>query len=116
MKRLSQSPTDPAFVQNPYPFYDRARAEAATEGLIKAVVRPNGHILGCGIAGAHAGELIHTWVLAMSRRIKVGAIARMVAPYPTLGEVSKRAAGSFYTLSLFSQRTRKIVRFLGRFG
>jgi unspecific monooxygenase len=27
MKRLSQSPTDPAFVQNPYPFYDRARAE-----------------------------------------------------------------------------------------
>jgi cytochrome P450 len=26
MLRLSQSPTDPAFVQNPYPFYDRARA------------------------------------------------------------------------------------------
>jgi cytochrome P450 len=24
--RLSQSPTDPAFVQNPYPFYERARA------------------------------------------------------------------------------------------
>jgi len=29
MKRLSQSPTDPAFVQNPYPFYDRARAEGS---------------------------------------------------------------------------------------
>ncbi|MCB1388557.1 MAG: cytochrome P450 [Rhodobacteraceae bacterium] len=26
MIRLSQSPTDPAFVQDPYPFYDRARA------------------------------------------------------------------------------------------
>ncbi len=26
MQRLSQSPTDPAFVQNPYPFYERARA------------------------------------------------------------------------------------------
>ena len=26
MKRLSQSPSDPAFVQNPYPFYDAARA------------------------------------------------------------------------------------------
>ncbi|EPX83345.1 Cytochrome P450 [Rubellimicrobium thermophilum DSM 16684] len=26
MRRLSQSPTDPAFVQDPYPFYDRARA------------------------------------------------------------------------------------------
>ena len=27
MKTLSQSPTDPAFVQNPYPFYDTARGE-----------------------------------------------------------------------------------------
>ncbi|MEO0655763.1 MAG: cytochrome P450, partial [Pseudomonadota bacterium] len=26
MQRLRQSPTDPPFVQNPYPFYDRARA------------------------------------------------------------------------------------------
>ena len=26
MERLSQSPTDPAFVQDPYPFYERARA------------------------------------------------------------------------------------------
>ncbi|MEL6211279.1 MAG: cytochrome P450, partial [Pseudomonadota bacterium] len=26
MERLSQSPTDPGFVQNPYPFYARARA------------------------------------------------------------------------------------------
>lgn len=26
MQHLSQSPTDPGFVQNPYPFYDRARA------------------------------------------------------------------------------------------
>ncbi|MFZ3581978.1 cytochrome P450 [Loktanella sp. DJP18] len=26
MKQISQSPTDPAFVQNPYPFYDRMRA------------------------------------------------------------------------------------------
>ena len=80
------------------------------------MVRPTGHILGCGIAGAHAGELIHTWVLAMSRKIKIGAIAQMVVPYPTLGEVSKRTAGSFYTPSLFSERTRKFVRFLGRFG
>jgi pyruvate/2-oxoglutarate dehydrogenase complex dihydrolipoamide dehydrogenase (E3) component len=101
-----------------WPFHenDRALAEAATGGLIKTVVRPTGRILGCGIAGAHAGELIHTWVLAMSRKIKIGAIAQMVVPYPTLGEVSKRTAGSFYTPSLFSERTRKFVRFLGRFG
>ena len=80
------------------------------------VVRKNGRVLGCGIVGAQAGELIHTWVLAMSQKIKVGAIAQMIAPYPTLGEVSKRAAGSFYTPQLFGERTRKIVRFFSRFG
>ena len=40
----------------------------------------------------------------------------MVAPYPTLGEVNKRAAGSFFTPKLFSDRTRRIVRLLARFG
>ena len=55
-------------------------------------------------------------MLAINQKIKIGALAQMVVPYPTLGEVSKRAAGSFYTASLFSERTRKIVRFLSRFG
>ena len=100
----------------PYNENDRAQTEKATEGMVKAVVTAKGRILGCGIAGARAGELIQTWVLAMNRKIKIGALAQMVVPYPTLGEVSKRAAGSFYTASLFSERTRKIVRFLSRFG
>jgi pyruvate/2-oxoglutarate dehydrogenase complex dihydrolipoamide dehydrogenase (E3) component len=100
----------------PYHDNDRAQAERLTDGLVKAVITPKGHILGAGIVGAAAGELIQTWVLAMSRRIKIGALATMIAPYPTLGEINKRAAGSFYTPSLFSARTRKIVRFLARFG
>jgi pyruvate/2-oxoglutarate dehydrogenase complex dihydrolipoamide dehydrogenase (E3) component len=101
-----------------WPFHenDRAQAEAETDGLVKVVVSPKGKILGCGISGPHAGELIHTWALAMSQNIKIGAVAQMIAPYPTLGEASKRAAGSFYTLSLFSEKTRKIVRFLAKFG
>ena len=52
----------------------------------------------------------------MSQKIKIGALAQTIAPYPTLGEASKRAAGSFYTPSLFSEKTRKIVRFLAKFG
>ena len=47
--------------------------------------------------------------------MKVGAIAGAIAPYPTIGEVSKRATGTFYTPSLFSDRTKKIVRFLMKF-
>ena len=101
-----------------WPFHenDRAQTEGKTAGLVKAVTTPKGRILGCGIVGPAAGELIHAWVLAMSKNLKIGAMANMVAPYPTLGEVSKRAAGSFYTPSLFSERTRRIVRFLSRFG
>jgi pyruvate/2-oxoglutarate dehydrogenase complex dihydrolipoamide dehydrogenase (E3) component len=95
------------FVEN-----DRAQAERATDGLIKAVVAANGRVLGASILGPHAGELILPWVLAVANKMKIGKLATVIAPYPTLSEVTKRAAGSFYTKKLFSERTRKIVRLL----
>ncbi len=95
---------------------DRARAERETQGLIKVVTTPKGVILGASIVGPHAGELINCWVLAISRGLKIGAMAGMIAPYPTLGEISKQVAGSFYTPRLFGARTRRLVRFLSRFG
>jgi hypothetical protein len=55
-------------------------------------------------------------VLAISQKMKIGAMAQMIVPYPTLGEVNKRAAGAYYTPSLFSERTRKIVRLLAKLG
>ncbi len=100
----------------PFAENDRARAERETDGLVKVITTPRGRILGAGIVGAHAGELIHAWVLAIGRKIKIGAVAGMIAPYPTLGEVNKRAAGSFYTPALFGERTKRIVRFLSHFG
>ncbi|MCW8914383.1 MAG: FAD-dependent oxidoreductase [Magnetovibrio sp.] len=99
----------------PFKENDRAQAERQRDGLVKAVVTKKGKILGAGIAGPHAGELIQPWVLAMEQGLKIGALASTIAPYPTLGEVSKRAAGSFYTPSLFSEKTRKIVRFVLKF-
>jgi pyruvate/2-oxoglutarate dehydrogenase complex dihydrolipoamide dehydrogenase (E3) component len=95
---------------------DRARAEGSTAGLVKVIVTPKGRILGVGIAGKSAGELIQPWVLALHAGLKIGSLATMIAPYPTLGEAGKRAARSFYTDSLFGSRTRKLVRFLSRFG
>ncbi|MBK1671481.1 dihydrolipoamide dehydrogenase [Rhodovibrio sodomensis] len=100
----------------PYADNDRARAERLTDGRIKAVTDTRGRVLGCGVVGAHAGEVIYPWILAVQRKEKVGGIAQMIAPYPTFGEVSKRAAGSFYTPSLFSARTRRIVRLLAKLG
>jgi pyruvate/2-oxoglutarate dehydrogenase complex dihydrolipoamide dehydrogenase (E3) component len=95
---------------------DRAQTERATEGLVKVVVGARGRILGASIAGLHAGELLQPWVLAIGQGLKIGALANMIAPYPTLGEASKRAAGSYYTPALFGARTKKIVRFLQRLG
>ncbi|UKV14837.1 FAD-dependent oxidoreductase [Thalassospiraceae bacterium SW-3-3] len=95
---------------------DRARAEARTKGFIKVVTTPKGKILGAGIVGHQAGELIGLWSLAISKKMKIGAIVGMIAPYPTLGELSKRVAGAWYTPSLFNDRTRKIVRFLLKLG
>jgi len=93
---------------------DRAQAERRTEGMVKVVTEQNGRILGATIVGLHAGELIQPWVLAISQKLKIGAMASMIAPYPTLSEVNKRIAGSFYTEKLFSEGTKKLVRFLMR--
>jgi len=95
---------------------DRAQAERRTEGLIKVITESNGRILGASIVGLHAGELIQPWILAISQKMKTGAMAGMIAPYPTLAEVNKRIAGSFYTDKLFSEGTKKLVRFLMRFS
>lgn len=91
---------------------DRATAERKSNGLIKVVMRKNGKIIGASIVGPNAGELIGPWILAISSGLKIGAFANMIAPYPTMGEISKRAASAYYTPSLFSDRTRKMTGLL----
>lgn len=93
---------------------DRARAERATEGFIKAVIGKKGKILGATIVGRHAGELILPWVLAVQKGLKASDMAGIIVPYPTLGEVSKRVAGAYYTPALFSDRTKTLVGLMQR--
>ena len=100
----------------PFAENDRASAERLGSGFIKVITTKKGRILGAGIVGAHAGELIGLWALAVSKGLKIGDIAGTILPYPTLGEVSKRAAGQYFTQKLFTARTRRIVQFLAKFG
>ena len=95
---------------------DRAQTERETEGMVKVVTGKSGRVLGASILGAGAGDLILPWALAISQKLKIGAMANLVVPYPTRGEASKRAAGSYYTPALFSARTRRLVRLLAWFG
>ena len=94
---------------------DRAIAEAKDKGLIKVMI-VKGRPVGASIAGPQAGELVAVWALAISAKLKMSAIAGMVAPYPTLGEVSKRAAGAYFSPKLFdSAALKRFVRFVQRF-
>jgi pyruvate/2-oxoglutarate dehydrogenase complex dihydrolipoamide dehydrogenase (E3) component len=100
----------------PYHENDRAQAERETHGHIKVVATRRGKILGATIVGAGAGELIATWTLAINRGLKIRAMTDFVVPYPTLAEIGKRAAITFYTPGLTSPFVRRIIAFLRRFG
>ena len=93
---------------------DERMTTAKEPGIRGEILDRRGRVLGAGIVGPHAGELIQVWCLALSRRMKIGAVASMVVPYPTLGEINKRAAGAWFTDWLFSPRTRRIVSWLYR--
>lgn len=93
---------------------DRAVAEGIKDGEVKVIATPKGKILGVSIIGPQAGELIAVWTLMINQGSKIGAMAQVISPYPTLGEISKRAAGSWYTPTLFSEKTKRMVRWLAK--
>jgi len=97
-------------VRFPYHENDRAIAEGKTAGFIKVMV-VRGRPVGASIVGAQAGELIGLWALVIANNMKMSAIANMVAPYPTLTEVSKRAAGAYFSPRLFDNP--KVKRLVG---
>jgi pyruvate/2-oxoglutarate dehydrogenase complex dihydrolipoamide dehydrogenase (E3) component len=100
----------------PYHENDRAQAERDTRGHIKIITSRHGRILGASIVGAAAGELITTWTLAIGRGLNVRALAGIIVPYPTLAEVGKRAAMTYFTLGLTSGFVQRIIAWLRRFG
>ncbi len=95
---------------------DRAQAERATEGFIKVIADRRGRILGAAIVGANAGELIGIWALAVEKGMGVRDMTGYVAPYPTLGEIGKRASVSYFAAAAARPIVRRIVRFLRLFG
>ena len=101
-----------------WPFHenDRAQAERATDGHIKVITTRNGRILGATIVGAGAGELIVPWTLGVTRKLNIRAFAGMIVPYPTLAEVGKRAAMTYFTPVLTSRFVQRMILLLRRFG
>jgi pyruvate/2-oxoglutarate dehydrogenase complex dihydrolipoamide dehydrogenase (E3) component len=92
---------------------DRAVTERDKAGLVKLVVSRD-RVIGAGILAPNAGELISTWVLAISQHVKLAALAGAIIPYPTRSEAAKRAASYYFVPRLFASRTKSLIRLLAR--
>ncbi len=53
-------------------------------------------------------------MLAIGAGLKLKDVARMMAPYPTLGEVNKAVAGEFYKPKLFGALSSRVVALFSR--
>ena len=75
---------------------DRAIADGERHGFVEVLTVPGkDKILGATIVGAHAGERIAEFVLAMRHRLGLGKILGTIHAYPTLMEGNKYVAGEW---------------------
>ena len=95
---------------------DRAQAERETAGHIKVVTGRKGDILGVTIVGAHAGELIQMWTLAITRKLNIKAMTDWISPYPTYSEINKRVAFRYYASAPSNPLVRKVISLLAKLG
>ena len=90
---------------------DRALAEGESEGRIKLLLDKKEHPIGIQILGLHAGDLLSEWVAVLNGKVGLSKLAAAIHPYPTLGEINKKVAGSFLSKKIFSDRIRKGLKF-----
>lgn len=75
---------------------DRAIVDGEAHGYVKVLTAPGkDRILGATIVGAHAGELLAEFVLAMKHGIGLNRLLGTIHVYPTMGEANKYAAGAW---------------------
>ena len=75
---------------------DRAIADSEAHGFVKVLTQPGkDRILGVTIVGAHAGELLAEYVLAMKHGLGLNKILGTIHTYPTMAEANKYAAGEW---------------------
>ncbi|MEN8136237.1 MAG: FAD-dependent oxidoreductase [Thermodesulfobacteriota bacterium] len=94
---------------------DRSLAEGEESGQIKLLLGKSNKPIGVQIVGLHAGELLGQWVAALNGKVKLSGLAGAIHPYPTLTEINKRVVGSTFSGKIFSEKVRKILKFLFRF-
>jgi pyruvate/2-oxoglutarate dehydrogenase complex dihydrolipoamide dehydrogenase (E3) component len=105
---------DIRILRRPFAENDHARIEGRTEGHVKVIATPGGAILGAGIVGAHAADLIAPWTLAIAKGLTLADMADVAMPYPTLSQASWHAAIGYRAPSLRNNPIRRILGLLRR--
>jgi pyruvate/2-oxoglutarate dehydrogenase complex dihydrolipoamide dehydrogenase (E3) component len=85
-----------------------------TKGFIKVVHTRDGTVLGATIVAGRAGEMVHEWIIALERGLKVGDLAGIVHIYPTYSTANMQAAASHRLEELLSGTSGRIIRSMAR--
>jgi pyruvate/2-oxoglutarate dehydrogenase complex dihydrolipoamide dehydrogenase (E3) component len=89
---------------------DRARLEGETEGFLAVHVRAKSdEILGATIVAERAGDLIAELCLAIRAKVGLKTIADTIHPYPTHGELVKKAADAWNRTRLTPKAKRALA-------
>lgn len=92
--------------------FDRAIADSADYGLVKVLTEPGkDRILGATIIGAHAGEMLPEFVLAMKHGLGLNKILGTIHVYPTWSEANKFVAGEWKK----ANKPERILRWAERY-
>ena len=91
---------------------DRAVLESEETGFVKVLTKKGSdQILGVTLVGAHAGDLLHEFVLAIKQGIGLGAIASTIHAYPTFAELARKA-GDKYSKTRLTPRAKTFFTWL----
>jgi pyruvate/2-oxoglutarate dehydrogenase complex dihydrolipoamide dehydrogenase (E3) component len=90
---------------------DRSLAEGERVGRIKMILDKSEKLIGVQILGPQAGELLSEWVAVLNGKVRLSTLASAVHPYPTLGEINKRVAGTYFSPKIFSDKVKKGLKF-----
>jgi dihydrolipoamide dehydrogenase len=92
----------------PWPASGRAIAIDRTDGMTKLIIDPDtGRILGVGMVGSGAGELIAEGVLAIEMGATAEDLKLTIHPHPTLSETVMEAAEVFFGQATHVYRRKK---------
>ncbi len=90
---------------------DRSLAEGQKTGKIKMILDGSEKPIGVQILGPHAGDLLAEWVAVLNGKVKLSTLAAAVHPYPTIGEINKKVAGTYFAPKIFSDKVKKTLKF-----